>query len=118
MAVKEVLPGVTVSGRVSEPTISLKCDGGVLFIRVDDEKNPAFWLQVSIDQPVLEQLARLVTGKAKFQTTDGYTLYQEDSLWVDSQHPEGVDLVFQSGPDGLPVDDLGKSLQGKFLTEE
>jgi hypothetical protein len=47
-----------------------------------------------------------------FQTNDGYRLYPVGGVWVDNLDPAGVDMTFDSGPDGLPVDDQGQPLDG------
>lgn len=54
----------------------------------------------------------------KFKTSDGYTLYRQGETWVDSLDPETLDMTFDSGPDGLPVDHLGEVLDGEVVEEE
>lgn len=45
------------------------------------------------------------------RTTDGYTLYRRgDGKWVDNLDPSFVDLTFDSGPDGYPIDTFGERL--------
>lgn len=53
----------------------------------------------------------------KFRTSDGYTLYRQGETWVDSLDPETLDMTFESGPEGLPVDNIGEVLDGDVVEE-
>lgn len=52
-----------------------------------------------------------------FQTQDGFRLYLVGGVWVDSLDSETVDLAFDCGPDGMPVDDSGATLSGHVVKD-
>ena len=46
----------------------------------------------------------------KVRTNDGFTLYLVGRKWVDNLDPANVDMTFDAGDDGLPVDVMGSPL--------
>ena len=45
----------------------------------------------------------------KFRTSDGYVLHESGDTWGDG------DLVFESGDDGMPVEDGGDPVEGSLI---
>ena len=45
----------------------------------------------------------------KFKTSDGYILHEDGDTWSDG------DLTFESGADGMPVEDCGEPVEGSLL---
>jgi hypothetical protein len=51
----------------------------------------------------------------RFETKDGYAFYLQGGKWMDSLDPATVDMAFDAGPDGLPVDANGLPLEGRLV---
>jgi len=49
-----------------------------------------------------------------FQTSDGYTLYYLNDMWVDSLDPKTIDMTFQADENGYPIDVNGERLDGQY----
>jgi len=49
-----------------------------------------------------------------FQTSDGYTLYYLNDMWVDSLDPKTIDMTFQADENGYPIDMNGERLDGQY----